>query len=296
MSLFSVVIPTYNDVDYLERSIGSVLGQSCNDWSLIVIDDGSTDATSELLLEYERQDSRISSQYQDNSGVSSARNLGVHLAESAFVVFLDADDELDGRCLEQYAAAISERHDTQWLIGASQWERDGLVRARGVNLPATREQRFVQFLNKDLHLGNVSNMCFARERLLKVPFPEDMRFSEDAVVIAILLATVDPVMVPGVTATAHRRDDSLRTRASLQELMMSPLYERVFDHPLLPQPFEQYEHLLRARHCRSIAKRAYKEGEYEVARGMFREMLQANPKALLDFNLIYKFVVSLVRA
>lgn len=87
---FSIVIPTYNEATSLRASVNAVLQQGGEDFELIVIDDGSTDDTAEILNRCE--DDRLRWQRTPNQGVSAARNLGIELARGEWTVFLDADD------------------------------------------------------------------------------------------------------------------------------------------------------------------------------------------------------------
>lgn len=104
----SVVTPTYNRADLLTRSIDSVLSQTFNDFELIVIDDGSTDGTQEVLAQY--QDIRLKVMtFEKNQGIGAARYLGVSQAIGEWVAFLDADD----RWLPEKLAldlSVLERH------------------------------------------------------------------------------------------------------------------------------------------------------------------------------------------
>ena len=86
----SVVIPAYNCAAYVGQAIDSVLSQTYTDWEIIVVDDGSKDDTRLVLDKY--GDRRIRYVYQQNQGVSIARNHGIQLARGEFVAFLDADD------------------------------------------------------------------------------------------------------------------------------------------------------------------------------------------------------------
>ena len=85
----SVIIPTYDRYWILKEAIDSVLSQKFSDFEIIVVDDGSTDATNELLSTYGDQITTIS---QQNKGVSSARNAGVSFARGDYIAFLDSDD------------------------------------------------------------------------------------------------------------------------------------------------------------------------------------------------------------
>jgi len=88
----SVIIPTYNRKKYIKRAIDSVIRQSYKPFEIIVIDDGSTDGTYELIKQ-SYLSSQISLKKQKNNGVSSARNKGIKLASGDWIAFLDSDDE-----------------------------------------------------------------------------------------------------------------------------------------------------------------------------------------------------------
>lgn len=87
--LVSVVIPTYNRAKFVTKAIDSVLAQTYKDYEIIVIDDGSTDNTQEVLEPYM---DKISYIYQGNAGVSAARNTGIRTASGKWIAFLDSDD------------------------------------------------------------------------------------------------------------------------------------------------------------------------------------------------------------
>ena len=94
MPFFSIIIPTYNRAHIITRAIDSVLAQSFSDYEIIIVDDGSTDNTGEILKKY----SSLSFSkffYQENKGVSAARNLGALNAIGKYLIFLDSDDEVE---------------------------------------------------------------------------------------------------------------------------------------------------------------------------------------------------------
>jgi len=92
--IFSIICPCYNQGHFLTCAIQSVTDQLFIDWELIIIDDGSGDETRKIALSFIEQDSRIHYLYQENKGLSAARNFGVHKSFGDYLVFLDADDWL----------------------------------------------------------------------------------------------------------------------------------------------------------------------------------------------------------
>lgn len=89
----SVIIPTYNRANTLTRAIDSVLAQKFNDFELLIVDDGSTDNTPEIVQSYQKQDQRIRYISKENGGVATAWNLGVAESCAPLVALLDSDDE-----------------------------------------------------------------------------------------------------------------------------------------------------------------------------------------------------------
>ena len=90
----SVVIPTFNRAELLSRAIESVMGQTYRDWEIVLVDDGSTDATPDVARAYVRRlGDRLNYIRQNNSGSSRARNRGIEAARGRYVAFLDSDDE-----------------------------------------------------------------------------------------------------------------------------------------------------------------------------------------------------------
>lgn len=115
--LVSVVIPTYNTADYITQTLDSVLGQTFKNYEIIVVDDGSTDHTGEVLSSYMN---RINYIHQENSGRSEARNTGIKAARGKYVAFLDSDDLWTPEKL-RYQVEIMENHsEIDFLFGDKQ--------------------------------------------------------------------------------------------------------------------------------------------------------------------------------
>lgn len=105
--LVSVIIPTYNFAKYIVKAIESVLSQTYNNWELIIVDDGSSDDTKEVVASY-LSDKRISYHYQENAGQAKAKNTAINLATGEYLAVLDADNICTDDRLEVAVAFLNE--------------------------------------------------------------------------------------------------------------------------------------------------------------------------------------------
>ena len=108
MPKFSVIVPMYNCEKYIEKCIESVLQQTYTDFELIIVDDGSYDSSPKICDKYAQKDDRVKVIHKKNEGVSKARQIGVDIAQGAYVVFVDGDDWIDGACFERFADTIQK--------------------------------------------------------------------------------------------------------------------------------------------------------------------------------------------
>lgn len=93
--LISIIVPVYNTEKYLNKCIDSILSQTFADFELILVDDGSRDRSPSMLDEYRNLDPRVVVIHKPNGGVSSARNAGIELAKSKYILFVDSDDYIE---------------------------------------------------------------------------------------------------------------------------------------------------------------------------------------------------------
>ncbi len=98
--LISIIVPVYNVKDYLERCLSSILNQSYKNIEIILIDDGSTDKSSDICDIFSKNDSRIRVIHTNNNGVSYARNLGIESINGKYFIFIDSDDYIKPEMIE----------------------------------------------------------------------------------------------------------------------------------------------------------------------------------------------------
>ncbi len=111
MPMFSIIIPCYNQAHFLPDCLESLLKQTYSNWEAIIVNDGSTDNTNEVAKSYCLIESRIRTIQKENGGLSSARNIGIKNAKGDRFIFLDSDDFLFEKCLENIASIIQKVND-----------------------------------------------------------------------------------------------------------------------------------------------------------------------------------------
>ncbi len=169
--LISVILPTYNRAGYLGKTIQSVLQQMNRNFELIVVDDGSTDNTEEIVLSF--ADSRIKYFKKSNAERAAARNFGVKKAQGDFVTFLDSDDLLKENHLSEAVHFIGRRTDVALFhLGYDVINPDGTIIYPWKALPDP--------VNGKLAEGNFLSclgVFVKKEILLQQPFNEDRGLS-----------------------------------------------------------------------------------------------------------------------
>jgi len=136
----SVVIATYNRADLLPETIESVLNQRFQDFELIVVDDGSTDGTREVLGAY---GARLRYIYQENRGPSAARNLGVRNARGAWIAIQDSDDLMTPEHLETLVGYAHEHSDCAMVFANGSY-LGGAEHNRETIIPALKSRRLAE--------------------------------------------------------------------------------------------------------------------------------------------------------
>ncbi|MDI9314521.1 MAG: glycosyltransferase family 2 protein [Hydrotalea sp.] len=187
--LVSVVMPLFNHATYVAAAIESVLAQTYKNWELIIIDDGSTDGSANVVKIYLKKDKRIKYHYQPNQGVAMARNAGIKLARGDYVAWHDADDVAHPDRIKTQLAFLEKNKGNS---GVGTWirfiDRDGNQMQEAYRLttqqqPAGREQTRLDihylFLNSDSHYGNCATFMVRKIFLDKLGGFRNLRMGED---------------------------------------------------------------------------------------------------------------------
>lgn len=98
--MITIILTTYNMAEYLTQCVQSIINQTYKDLEIVIVDDGSTDGSAEILDGFQQADPRIKVIYQENKGHSEARNIGIENAHGEYYYFIDADDYIHERTIE----------------------------------------------------------------------------------------------------------------------------------------------------------------------------------------------------
>ena len=173
----SIILPAYNSEDFIGEAITSVLNQTHTDWELIIINDGSTDATEKKIRCF--YDPRVTYIYQTNQGVSAARNSGLKIMNGNFFCFLDADDVLPPGSLKDRLKIFAIFPDTNFVDGGVMVFDKDMSKILKTWYPAYQGSPFEELLR-------ISESCFfgptwmiRRQPLIHYSFDTGLTHGED---------------------------------------------------------------------------------------------------------------------
>jgi len=181
--MVSAIIVTYNRADFLESAIESVLAQTYfqkkpDGWELLVVDDGSTDGTRELVERYCKQNKNLSYHHKEHRGVSAARNLGLNLARGEYIGFLDSDDLWLKDKVQAQLTYLRTFPEAMFCLTEEIWIRQG----RRVNQGKKHQKHSGRILDKVLPicLLSLSSAMFRRRLFDEIGhFDESLPVCED---------------------------------------------------------------------------------------------------------------------
>lgn len=217
----SVVIPVFNTASYLERCLDSVLGQSHQALEVLAVNDGSTDASGEILAAYGRRDARVRVLEQPNAGLAAARNRGIAEARGEFVAFVDSDDYVDP---EMLALLLQQMEAEDADIGICQFEEvdeDGnVLKVSDVPVGLSQDQWFRRILAA-ADSSMACNKLFRRAVLEDsgVRFPVGLLHEDVPVVVQLIYAARSVAVVPRPLYSWVRREGTITSSISTKNVL-----------------------------------------------------------------------------
>ena len=201
----TVIIPAYNSEKFIAQTLDSLVNQTMQDIEVIVVDDGSTDSTCDIITKYHIDFPYIKYIYQENSGVSAARNKAIPLATGEYVVFLDADDVYTPESLEGFYSKAKET-DADLVIGRLKSFGAGVSEYNEYAEKLSKKES-IETYDLDL-LWNflVGNKCYKTKKLQEsgILFPK-LKYSEEGVFFTSFVYTGAKIVGTQSSTMCYRR-------------------------------------------------------------------------------------------
>jgi glycosyltransferase involved in cell wall biosynthesis len=279
MPTLSIVIPAYNVADYVGQAVGSALDQTRSDIETIVVDDGSTDATSSVVAELVdcRRDRRLRVVRQANRGLSAARNTGIRCARGHYIGFLDGDDAWRPEKAERQLALMEANPAIGISFSYSEYMLENGVPTGRILRAEVSRPTLADMVRRN-HVGNgsspiVRKECFDQAGL----FREGLRSCEDYEMWCRILHRTDfrAALVPGALTLYRLREASLCFAFDQflenADLAVDLLQEEI---PELPSRLFDAAH---AEHYRITAWKALSAGETAAAQRYLARAFRLHP-------------------
>ena len=173
--VISIIVPVYNMEKYLERCMSSILNQTYRHLQIILVDDGSTDASPQMCDAYSKKDARVQVVHKENGGLSDARNAGLQLATGTYIGFVDSDDWIELDMYEKmYAACVSQDADIAVCRYASVYKERIQKTESDRIVVLSREELLEKYIADDADCviyNSVWSKLFRRELVEGILFP-----------------------------------------------------------------------------------------------------------------------------
>jgi len=285
MPTLGVVVPTYNYEERLPSAIKSILDIPGN-INLVVIDDGSTDNTLEVLKKLRLDGYKFDYFTQKNSGPATARNHGLNvIADTDYLMFIDADDQACPSEIAECVMVLENNLDIDLLItGHYSLSGDNKKYIPPGLVTNTAEENFRNYLiNKKLTMSNGS-MLLRSSSVKKYRFPEAFRNSEDIPYFAKILALSTAKHHDMPTVVVNKHADSLRHDITHATNIGVSIADVIFQDSELPEWALKYENDYRVKRCLSLFRTFYNAGNYQQGLNFYRQALRISPRQALKIR------------
>lgn len=256
--MISIIVPVYRAEKYLENCIESLLAQTYTDLEIILIDDGSPDASGQICDAYATKDRRIKVIHQENLGQSAARNAGLEAASGEYVGFADADDAVDTCMYEELLRAI-QGHDlaicgTRVIENPSKWANQASNAERVLDYDSLWQEIFGNLNNA------VWNKLYRADLIRDCKFPAGLSHNEDLLfLLSYLPRAHSGILITRELYHHYVRPESVTrspyfTHTAFDEVKAKDMACEIVEkqYPALYQRAEYYCLLARMNVCRKL--------------------------------------------
>lgn len=193
--LVSVVVPVYNVERYIRRCVISLIEQDYKNIEIVLVDDGSPDASSQIIDELSEMDDRILALHKPNGGVSSARNAGIEASHGKWVMFVDGDDWVDSDYVSYFLSLVEHDKSAVGFNLANHVEEGAEANSSDSQVSVIPAETAIEWIYSDKIFVAVWNKIYRADLLNVVRFSEDIWYGEGMLFNIEVLQHVDTVAV-----------------------------------------------------------------------------------------------------
>lgn len=286
--LISVIIPVYNYAHTVERAITSVVKQLDAESELIVINDGSTDNSLEVItrIQHQLNNPQISIHAKENGGAGATRNYGIKIARGDYLIFLDADDELCDGAILAIRQHLETTPQTHMIIGGhcSVFQNGKTKLHKPDALPESAYDRLKAYLiDKSISISNGASVIKA-DVFNKMQYPEQFRNSEDIPIFAKILANFECSTLDVPLANIYKHNDSLRHNLAYTETVGMALVDEIFSPRSMPENLQTLKIAFQIQRLLSLSRVAHESKEHVKSVDYFKTAFKLNWKVLFKWS------------
>lgn len=213
--MISIIVPIYNTPkDYIQKCISSLLKQTYSSYEILLVDDGSNEDVADYCDELSHKDLRIRVYHQKNRGVSSARNLGLEVAEGEYIAFVDADDWVEPDYIEKLLSAIEMNAEMAICNICYDYGEDSNSDLTGSNLKKVeynKSEVYKELLYSKEIGGFLWNKLF-KKKFIPKRLDESLHYSEDYVFVAEYCRQITKAIYLDSKLYHYRQDGNSATK------------------------------------------------------------------------------------
>lgn len=290
--LISIIIPAYNVEKYIEQCLNSVLNQTYENLEIIVLNDGSTDNTKQIIDSFADRDYRLKIIHKENTGVSDTRNIGLEIAKGDYIGFVDSDDEIKP---EMYQTLLSDITNNEADIAHCGFElitKTSTKVFNGTNEIHIQSQKkaITSLLKGDIFEPSIWNKLYKKHVLKNLKFDKEIKFNEDLLFNVEAFKQSQKIVFHDVPLYKYKYNENSASRnTNIYTIQQSVLkVTEILNEKLSDLNIEEIRSQFYVNKLISIYRALYDTHQSKTVLGNdVRKLLKESTNKYLDFRTLY---------
>lgn len=257
-TLVSIIVPVYNEEAYLGECIESILSQTYENIEIILVDDGSTDASAEICDEYQKKDPHISVIHKNNEGLSSARNCGILASKGQYITFVDADDLIGPDMIRIMVDLVQKENADIVKVKLRREENKEACIPTIAGYTVYSAKQILKNMYQDHQYINACEKLFSRHLFDECKFPVGRYYEDEFIMPRLYLLAKKVVISDSIQYFYMQRENESILRSPLNDKKCMDAVEMSKERIYLFR-----ESKLRILYCKAIADYYYRLQGYE---------------------------------